>query len=313
MQGIHTFIQSICSFLLTVPKKAYRTCAVITTGIGVVTVVAFSARQFGGSGRNSGYGGSGIVACVIQEDVNENDEPDILQNDIEAQNEDLQPYCEQNEAGKTKSMVANDVEAESEDETASIRGVQNDGLMMFASESLASNYLVSEDTGENADADILEGDSVFAGEDSEDILVTTGGTVVERVMRDAREVTEEEYNILTHIVAAEAGNCDVYGQILVANVVFNRMDDKHFPDTVEKVVFQKNQFSPAMRGTIWKANVSETTIEAVDRALAGEDYSCGAVFFAARKYLGDDGMSNFDKNYEWLFEHDGHEFYRFYE
>ena len=47
---------------------------------------------------------------------------------------------------------------------------------------------------------------------------------------------------------AEATGEDIIGKILVANVIFNRMESEEFPDTVKEVVFQKvgdkYQFSP---------------------------------------------------------------------
>lgn len=124
-------------------------------------------------------------------------------------------------------------------------------------------------------------------------------------------VTEYEYDILLHIVAAEAGGCDRKGQILVANVILNRVGDGRFPDTIEEVVFQKNQFSPVLAGTLWSTQVTDSVREAVESALAGEDYSEGALFFSARARLGDESMAWFDNSLRWLFAHDGHEFYTF--
>lgn len=129
--------------------------------------------------------------------------------------------------------------------------------------------------------------------------------------RTGYSVTEYEYDILLHIVAAEAGGCDMEGQILVANVILNRVGNERFPDNIEAVVFQKNQFSPVSAGTLWRTQVTDSVREAVDRALTGEDYSQGALFFSARARLGDESMAWFDTNLKWLFEHDGHEFYTF--
>ncbi|NLZ81951.1 MAG: cell wall hydrolase [Clostridiales bacterium] len=131
------------------------------------------------------------------------------------------------------------------------------------------------------------------------------------VIEAVKNIGEEEYDILLHIVAAEAGGCDIKGQILVANVIFNRMENEKFPNTIKEVVFQKNQFTPALNGTIWNAHISDLTKEAVDRALNGEDFSEGALFFSARSMVDPDDMTWFDRNLKWLFEHDGHEFFAF--
>ncbi len=94
---------------------------------------------------------------------------------------------------------------------------------------------------------------------------------------------EQEYQILLKIVEAEAGGEDTTGKMLVANVVMNRVRSSHFPNTVTEVVYQRHngkaQFSPTADGRIDRVNVSADTIEAVARAMNGEDASAGATYF----------------------------------
>ena len=128
------------------------------------------------------------------------------------------------------------------------------------------------------------------------------------------ELDEEEYDILLRIVEAEAGSEDEDGRLLVANVVFNRVNSEDFPDTVSEVVLQQSkgvtQFSPVASGSIWKVTVSEKTVAAVGRALEGEDISQGALYFAARKHANSKSMRWFDEKLTFLFQHGGHEFFR---
>lgn len=123
----------------------------------------------------------------------------------------------------------------------------------------------------------------------------------------------EDYENLLRIVEAEAGGEDEKGKILVANVVLNRVESEEFPDSVTEVIFQKDngvtQFSPVANGRFYAVTVSEETVEAVNKALCGEDYSQGALYFAARKYADSDNMRWFDERLEFLFEHGGHEFF----
>lgn len=125
---------------------------------------------------------------------------------------------------------------------------------------------------------------------------------------------EEELDILMRIVEAEAGNQDVEGRLLVANVVLNRVESEKFPNSVKDVVFQAengvNQFSPVSNGSIWTVKVSEDTDKAVERALKGEDISDGALYFVARQYADGEKVKWFDSHLTYLFEHGGHEFYR---
>lgn len=128
------------------------------------------------------------------------------------------------------------------------------------------------------------------------------------------ELPESEVEVLQRIVEAEAGGEDVEGKLLVANVVLNRVKDEDFPNSVSGVVFQKDngvtQFSPVGNGTYYRVEVSEETVEVVDRALAGEDISDGALYFVARKYADKKSLKWFDENLTFLFQHGGHDFFR---
>ncbi len=127
-------------------------------------------------------------------------------------------------------------------------------------------------------------------------------------------ITDTEISMLERIVQAEAGGEDMTGKILIANVILNRVADEHFPDNIEDVIFQnKNgeyQFSPVDDERYWKVKVSGKTKEAVQRALDGEDYSEGALYFIARKRTSSGSAAWFDNNLDWLFKHGGHEFYK---
>ncbi len=56
--------------------------------------------------------------------------------------------------------------------------------------------------------------------------------------------------------------------------------------------------------------VSEETVNAVERALLGEDISQGALYFVARKYADSSKVKWFDRNLTYLFKHGGHEFFK---
>lgn len=130
------------------------------------------------------------------------------------------------------------------------------------------------------------------------------------VREEAKSISSGDYHILQRIVQAEAGNCDLTGRILVANVVMNRVQSGQFPNTVKDVVYQKSQFSPVSNGSIDRCTVSPQTREAVDRALAGEDYSKGALYFMNRAAAQKGAANWFDRKLTYLFQHGGHEFYK---
>lgn len=130
----------------------------------------------------------------------------------------------------------------------------------------------------------------------------------------ALKLSDEQLKVLERIVEAEAGDEDAYGKILVANVVLNRVLNEEFPDTVKEVVFQNNgktyQFSPVRKGgRYYTVKVSKHTKAAVARALKGEDYSNGALYFFARRYTSQKKANWFDTSLKKIVEYGCHEFF----
>lgn len=126
--------------------------------------------------------------------------------------------------------------------------------------------------------------------------------------------TEEEYTAIANIVQAEAGGEDLIGKIMVANVVLNRVKSSRFPDSIYEVVYQttngKAQFVPVGNGSIGSRTVSESTYEAVDRALQGEDYSNGALYFITKSYSRNNPDNWFSRTLTKVAEHGAQEFYK---
>ncbi len=173
---------------------------------------------------------------------------------------------------------------------------------------------------------------VNAGYSNEDTLAGAGGidrrilyrTKMQRGTKSAgalgyyaqqtvlkNQMASDEYQTLLQIVEAEATGGDVTSKMMVAGVVLNRVRDSHFPDTIQEVVWQKDQFQPTSDGRIYSCTVTDSTTEAVDRVLAGEDVSQGALFFFARESAEAVNTAWFDSSLTKLFEYGGHEYYTF--
>lgn len=127
------------------------------------------------------------------------------------------------------------------------------------------------------------------------------------------QLSDKDYDTLLRIVEAEAGGEDQDGKLLVANVVLNRVNSELFPDSVWDVVMQREkgiaQFSPTVDGRFQNVRVSEDTVEAVERALYGEDISRGALYFCAREKADSDRLKWFDRKLTRLFSYGNHEFF----
>lgn len=146
--------------------------------------------------------------------------------------------------------------------------------------------------------------------------VSSGQRVVDyEVLEQTKkyQLSDKDYEALLRIVEAEAGGEDQNGKLLVANVVLNRVNNDLFPDTVWDVVMQREQgiaqFSPTVDGRYQNVHVSEDTVEAVERALYGEDISQGALYFCAREKADSDRLKWFDRNLTRLFSYGNHEFF----
>jgi hypothetical protein len=114
--------------------------------------------------------------------------------------------------------------------------------------------------------------------------------------------------LLEKMIQAEAGGEGEDGQLMVGNVILNRVAADGFPNTVHGVVFQEGQFQPARDGAYAKAKPSESVKRALDRLLKGEDLSQGALYFRAAAGATPDCWH--EKSLELIFEHKGHRFYR---
>ena len=79
---------------------------------------------------------------------------------------------------------------------------------------------------------------------------------------------------LSHIIYAESGNQPMLGKIAVGNVVMNRVASPLFPNNIYDVLFQRNQFSPAISGSIYRDPNADSVIAAklvMDGAVALEN------------------------------------------
>jgi spore germination cell wall hydrolase CwlJ-like protein len=152
-----------------------------------------------------------------------------------------------------------------------------------------------------------------AGADMEYVEALEEEREAEAMARRVVQVSEEDYTALIKLVEAEASGEDIKGRMLVANVVINRLEAGRFGSSIKEVIYQRvdgrAQFSPVGTGKIERVKVSEKTVEAVERALCGEDESQGALYFAARAYADPGNMAWFDRNLTRLFSYHGHEFF----
>ncbi len=278
MFPFYSFLQAALQFLrewmrpvVQVSKKMHRSAAVITSGCMVVAVVVFTAAGFGAGGKS---------ALTVFAEGRYQESSDALE---ETDAEDL-------------NLIT---EAKIQAEFAALR--QESSLI---GRSLVKSTEDKLEQSERAKAELAAKQAKIQEEKEAEAR-----RIAER---EARKISysQSDYQVLLRIVEAEAGICDEKGRILVANVIMNRVRDKRFPNSVTEVVYQRNQFSPVSNGRINQVRVTDLTVECVNRALDGEDYSQGALYFMNRGRSQSRAVSFFDSRLTYLFAHDGHEFFK---
>ncbi len=91
-------------------------------------------------------------------------------------------------------------------------------------------------------------------------------------------VTDEELDLLARAVYSEARGEPFQGQVAIAAVILNRVEHENFPDSINDVIFQPSAFTAVQDGQFW-LNPDSTAYAAVEKALAGNDPSGGAIFY----------------------------------
>lgn len=277
LTGLHYTVQSIMGWLkrTKISKKSRREQAVFVVGTVAVAAVAFAFHGVRAQGRNQVY---------------------ALEGD----------------------MVRESIEEETE---------ISEEQIVYGLESVIQGVLLSQDTetqinkigtsfelvlvGQRAETREIQAHLDFIVPDTEEIEEIRNRSIV--YSESQLIMSDEDYANLLKIVEAEAGGEDLKGKILVANVIFNRIKSPDFPSNVTDVVWERSggsaQFSPVADGRIYTVTVSKETKEAVNRAIDGEDYSHGALYFMEERYADEENVKWFKDELKFLFRHGVHDFY----
>ena len=91
-------------------------------------------------------------------------------------------------------------------------------------------------------------------------------------------LNQEDKNLIAQLIYSEARGESKEGKQAVANVVFNRIKDSRFPDTVHEAIHQPRQFVEA--AILHTYPVLDSALEAIESAIEA-DITQGAFFFWA--------------------------------
>lgn len=124
----------------------------------------------------------------------------------------------------------------------------------------------------------------------------------ERVVCD---LTAEEEVLIQQIVLAEAENQGIGGMAFVMQVILNRIQSDEFPDTLEEVISQENQFAVYGSGKYLEKEPNENSAKALE--LLSVLLNRGALYF--ENPHGKESTWH-SRNLEYVFEYEDHVFYK---
>lgn len=113
---------------------------------------------------------------------------------------------------------------------------------------------------------------IFMGETGEDWMKDRAWNSMSEEQRyeasidlKARAVgmTIEEFDLMSRVVYAESDRSSFEGMVLIALVLFNRVEDSRFEDTITDVCYESGQFQVVENGAIWstgRCNMSDWAI-----------------------------------------------------
>ena len=110
----------------------------------------------------------------------------------------------------------------------------------------------------------------------------------EKAEAEAAAAQQAEKELLASLIFCEAGNQPYEGQVAVGAVVMNRINSSSYPDTMEEVIYQSGQFSPAMSGWLDRVRANqgytEAAMQAAEDALAGSNPIGDCLYFSVGGY-----------------------------
>ena len=106
----------------------------------------------------------------------------------------------------------------------------------------------------------------------------TGGGSTRSASYGGKNVSANDLNLLANAVHGEARGEPYVGQIAIAAVILNRIDNPNFPNTIPGVIFQPGAFTAVADGQIWLTPNAQSKKAVID-ALQGYDPSTGAIYY----------------------------------
>ena len=114
----------------------------------------------------------------------------------------------------------------------------------------------------------------------------------------------ESVDLIARVIYNEACWEPFQGKVALANLIMNRVNDRHFPNNVRDVLYAKGQFTVVKRSSFWSLTPDESCYTAAKLAMDGAEVVPGAVYYCTK------GLKSWiSRNCPLLYTINNHDFY----
>lgn len=148
---------------------------------------------------------------------------------------------------------------------------------------------------------VFPGSALAEGSSDERAEVTLGPALL---TAGGEFYDETSVDLIARVIYNEARWEPFQGKVAVANLIMNRVNDKHFPDNVHDVLYAKGQFTVVKRSSFWKETPDDSCYAAARLAMDGAEVVPGAVYYCTK------GLKSWiSRNCPLLYTIKNHDFY----
>ena len=187
-----------------------------------------------------------------------------------------------------QSAVESEVSTEPSDQEETLDDTQSAGDV--GTDWCVSKEVIDVQSGmiENVKIAAVEAKIAYEAKLEEERRAAEEAERIAREKAEAEAAQQAEKELLASLIFCEAGNQPYEGQVAVGAVVMNRIKSSSYPDTMEEVIYQSGQFSPAMSGWLDRVRANqgytEAAMQAAEDALAGSNPIGDCLYFSVGGY-----------------------------
>lgn len=107
--------------------------------------------------------------------------------------------------------------------------------------------------------------------------------VIEIISKNIPKLSEDDIDLISRVVMAEAEDEPYEGKIYVVDTILNRVESKHFPNNVHDVIYQPGQFTSMWNGRYNRCNSNKDLNDMIQKENINRSNS-DIVYFTADHY-----------------------------